>query len=83
MGTYITQRHSEKSADTFGLFFVYTVACMACMACMISKQVMKFVDIFSSIVTDEFNILKINVKFKHQLTATFQKHLHKLPVFTL
>ena len=34
-------------------------------------------------VIDNVNILKINVKLKHQITAHFEKILHKLPLCTI
>ena len=72
------QCYSAKKADAFGLFFVYTVACM------IQIPVMQFINFFYSIVhvIDNVNILKINDKLKIQLTAHFQKILHKLPLCT-
>ena len=67
----------QSLADALWLSFVYTVACM------IPIPVMQFINFFLSKVTDNVNILKINVKLKHQFTAHFEKILHKLPVCTL
>ena len=61
----------QSPADDF--FLIYTVACM------IPIPVMQFINFFYSTLIDNVIILKINVKLKHQLTAHFEKILHKLP----
>ena len=50
---------------------------------MIPMQVMQFINFFYSIVIDNVNILKINVKLKHQFTAHFEKILHNVCTFTI
>ena len=62
-------------ADAFGFFFIY----MYTEACMIPIPVKQFINFFKSTVIDNVNILKINVKLKHQFTEHFEKILHKLP----
>ena len=44
---------------------------------MIPIPVMQFINFFYSTVVDNVNILKINVKLKHQFTAHFEKNLLK------
>ena len=50
---------------------------------MIPYPATKFVDFFLLKVIDNFNISQTKVKFEHQFTTPFQKHLHKLPFCTL
>ena len=50
---------------------------------MMPMPVMQFTNFCFSIVIENVNILKINVKFKHQFTAHIEKILHKLHLFTL
>ena len=50
---------------------------------MMPMPVMQFINFFLSIVIENVNILKINVKLKHQFTAHTEKILHKLHLCTL
>ena len=43
----------------------------------------EFIDFLYIKVIDNITISKVNIKFEHQFTAPFQKHLHKLPLCTL
>ena len=49
---------------------------------MIPIPVIHFINFVYTAVIDNVNILKINVKLKHQFTAHFEKILHKLPLCT-
>ena len=50
---------------------------------MMPMPVMQLINFFYLTVIDNVNILKINVKLKHQFTAHLEKILHKLPLCTL
>ena len=50
---------------------------------MIPITELQFINFFLSSVIDNVNILKINVKLKHQFTAHFKKILNKLHLCTL
>ena len=50
---------------------------------MMPMPVMQFINFFFSMLIENVNILKINVKLKHQFTAHIEKIPHKLHLFTL
>ena len=78
MGIYSIKHLSTQSVEA--LFFYYFCVKTGVYDTMSATEFMVF---FKSKVIDYFNILKINVKFEHQFTASFKKYIYKLPLCTL